>query len=69
MTTARKLALLVLSAVLGIALLTAWFLVSERKLLLQERQAGVRQVVEVAHGVAEHFYGLAQKGEMSQEQA
>ena len=69
MTTARKLALLVLSAVLGIALLTAWFLVSERKLLMQERQTGVRQVVEVAHGMAEHFYGLAQKGVLSQEQA
>ena len=69
MTTARKLAFLVLSAVLGIALLTAWFLVSERKLLLQERQTGVRQVVEVAHGVAEHFYALAQKGDMPQEQA
>ena len=69
MTTARKLALLVASAVLGIVVLTTWFLVSERQLLLQERQAGVRQVVEVAHGVAEHFHALAQKGSLTQEQA
>lgn len=60
MKTAKKLALLVASAVLGIVVLTTWFLVSERQLLLQERQAGVRQVVEVAHGVAEHFHALAQ---------
>lgn len=69
MTTAKRLALLVLSAVLGITMLTAWFLFSERRLLLQERQVGVRQVVEVAHGVAGHFYGLAQQGVLSQEQA
>ena len=43
---------LVLSALLGIAVMTAWFLASERKLILEERQTGVRQVVEAAHGIA-----------------
>ena len=37
MTTGKKLALLVLSALLGIGVLTGWFLVSERQLILEER--------------------------------
>ena len=44
--------------------MTAWFLVSERKLILEERQTGVRQVVEVAHGIAVHFHTLSTKGAM-----
>ena len=35
MTIARKLALLVLCALLGMVVMTAWFLVSERKLILE----------------------------------
>ena len=42
MTIARKLALQVLFALLGMGVMTAWFLVSERKLILEERQTGVR---------------------------
>ena len=45
MTIARKLALQVLFALLGMVVMTAWFLVSERKLILEARQTGVRQVV------------------------
>jgi len=69
MTTARKLALLVLSAVLGIIVLTTWFLVSERQLILEERQTGVRQVVESAHGIATHFHDLSTKGGMPEDEA
>ena len=69
MTTAKKLALMVLSALIGIAVLTGWFLVSERQLILEERQTGVRQVVEAAHGVVAHFHGLSQKGSLSEEEA
>ena len=69
MKTARKLALLVLSALLGIVVLTTWFLVSERQLILAERQASVRQVVESAHSVVARFHALAQKGEMTDAQA
>ena len=69
MKTANKLALLVLSALLGIVVMTTWFLVSERQLILEERQAGVRQVVEAAHSTAAHFHALAQKGAMTEEQA
>ena len=69
MTIARKLALLVLCALLGMVVMTAWFLVSERKLILEERQTGVRQVVEVAHGIAVHFQALSSKGAMPEEEA
>ena len=69
MTTGKKLALLVLSALLGIVVLTGWFLVSERQLILEERQAGVRQVVEAAHSTAAHFHALAQKGVLTDAQA
>jgi len=69
MTIAKKLALLVLSAVLGIAAMTAWFLVSERQLILEERQTGVRQVVEAAHGIATHFHDLSTKGGMPEDEA
>ena len=69
MTTAKKLALMVLSALIGIAVLTSWFLISERQLILQERQTGVRQIVEVAHGVVAHFHALSQKGAMAEEDA
>ena len=69
MTIARKLALLVLFALLGMVVMTAWFLVSERKLILEERQTGVRQVVEVAHGIAVHFHTLSTKGAMPDEEA
>jgi methyl-accepting chemotaxis protein len=48
MTIAKKLALLALFALFGMVAMTDWFLVSERKLILEERQTGVRQVVEVA---------------------
>jgi methyl-accepting chemotaxis protein len=69
MKTARKLALLVLSALLGIVVMTAWFLFSERHLILEERQSSVRQVVEAAHSTVAHFHALAQKGVLTDEQA
>ena len=49
--------------------MTAWFLVSERQLILQERQTGVRQVVEAAHGIATHFHGLSQQGAIPDDEA
>ncbi len=69
MTVARKLGLLALSAVLGLILLTALFLVSERKLILEERQANVRQAVETAYGTLVHYHDQISKGAMSEESA
>ena len=51
MSVARRLGLLTFSAVLGIIILATIFLISERTLIMQERQSSVRQTVEVAHGL------------------
>ncbi len=69
LSVTRRLALLIASAVLGVMVLTAVFLWSERTLILQERQAAVQQTVEVAHGVLAHFQTLATQGKMTQEAA
>ncbi|RJP71158.1 MAG: hypothetical protein C4535_03310 [Comamonadaceae bacterium] len=65
----RRLGILVASAVLGLAVLLALFLASEKTLILEERQDGVRQTVEAAHGLAVHFHGLSTQGKLSEEQA
>ena len=69
MTIAKKLGLLIASALLGIVVLCAMFLVSERKLIMEERQNGVRQAVETAHGLVTHFQDLAAKGSMPEADA
>jgi methyl-accepting chemotaxis protein len=69
LSIAKKLAVLVISALLGIAVLTAIFLLSERKLILEERQNNVRQSVETAHGILVHYHGLANSGAMTQPEA
>ena len=69
MTIARKLTLLTLGAIAGLLVLTALFLVSERRLVQAERQSSVRQVVESAHGVLTYYHGLAAKGVLSEADA
>ena len=55
LSVARRLTLLTASATLGIMLLAAAFLWSERALILQEREASVRHSVEAAHGVLAYW--------------
>ena len=69
MSIAKKMGLFTASAILGIVALTAQFLVSERKLILEERQNNVRQVVEAAHGLLTHYHELASKGTLTGPQA
>jgi methyl-accepting chemotaxis protein len=69
MSIAKKLGLLIASALLGIILLCALFLFSERRLIMQERQNGVQQAVETAHGVVSHFNDLAIKGSITKSDA
>ena len=69
LTISKKLGLLIASALLGIVVLCAMFLVSERQLIMQERQNGVRQAVETAHGLVTHFHGLIAKNNMSEADA
>ncbi|XDF33302.1 methyl-accepting chemotaxis protein [Paracidovorax avenae] len=69
MGIARRLGLLIGFALLGIALITAVLLASERKLIMEERQAGVRQTVEVAHSLVARYHALAAEGKVSDAQA
>ncbi|MDM0027339.1 methyl-accepting chemotaxis protein [Variovorax saccharolyticus] len=66
---ARRLGILVSAAVLGVFALTGLFLYSEQKLIMEERQASVRQAVETAYGVLTYYHGLAEKGVLSEAQA
>ncbi|MDD2880016.1 MAG: methyl-accepting chemotaxis protein [Rhodoferax sp.] len=69
MPVARRLGFLVSSAVLGIVILATVFLWSERALILAERQSGVRQTVELAHGLLTHYQTQVAQGKMPEAQA
>jgi len=69
LTIAQRLGLLITSALLGILVLVAVFLYTERSLLMQERELGLQQAVDTAHGVIAHFHDLAVKGAMPEDQA
>ena len=69
LSVSRRLMLLTASAVLGLVVLLTVLMLSERKLLLEERQASVRQAVEVAHGMVAHYHDLSVKGKMSEDEA
>ena len=69
MSIAKKLGLFTASAILGIVALTALFLVSERKLILEERKSNVQQVVETAHGLLAYYHDLTSKGVLTEVQA
>lgn len=65
MTLSRRLGLVIASALLGILILAAIFLVGERRLIMEERKSSVRQTVELAHGIVTHQHELVGKGLIS----
>jgi methyl-accepting chemotaxis protein len=69
LTIAKKLWLITLTTALGIAVLTLGFLVSEKKLILEEKQSSVRQAVEVASGIVSHYQDLSAKGTLPEADA
>ncbi len=69
LTIAKRLGLLITSALVGITVLVAVFLYSERVLLMQERQLGLQQAVETAHGFIVHYHDLFTKGSMTEEES
>jgi methyl-accepting chemotaxis protein len=69
LTVSKKLWLLVSSAVAGIAVLTAIFLLSERTLIMEERKNAIRQEIETASSVIVHFQELAAKGALPEDEA
>ena len=68
-TLVRRLTLLVLSAVIGVVILAATFLVSERNLIMDERQNSVKQTVETAHGLLVQYHAAATAGKMPEDEA
>ena len=69
LSIARRLVVLTASAIFGIIILAALFLVSERKLILEERQISVRQTVETAHGLLTYYQTAASAGKMPEAEA
>ena len=69
MSIAKRLSILIASAVLGVIVLTAIFLLSERALITDERENNVKQAVEAASGVLTYYNNLATSGAMPQAEA
>ena len=65
----RRLALLTAICLIGTGLLVSLLLVSERTLIMQERQLGVQQAVESAQTLVAHFHAQAVAGKLSEEAA
>ncbi|QDZ29646.1 methyl-accepting chemotaxis protein [Noviherbaspirillum sp. UKPF54] len=68
-TISKKLGVLALTAALGIAALIAFFVVTERGLVLEERKSSVRQAVEAAHNILVYNHNLATQGVISEADA
>jgi methyl-accepting chemotaxis protein len=69
LSVSRRLALLTAIGLIGISLLVTMLLVSERTLIMQERQRGVQQGVESAHSLVAHFHAQALAGKLTEEAA
>jgi len=69
MAVSRRLITLVVLAMLAMLALVASLMVTERTLVMGERQNSVRQTVEAAHGILVHYHDLATKGAMSEDDA
>ena len=64
LSIAQRMGLLIASSLFGIVVLSAFFLWSERTLVMEERQLCVRQTVETAHGIVALFYSQVAGGKM-----
>ncbi|WP_326533948.1 methyl-accepting chemotaxis protein [Pseudorhodoferax sp.] len=67
--TAQRLGILIACALAGVLALTAVFLWSERSLIMEERQASVRQNVEAAYSVLVHYQREAAAGRLPEAEA
>jgi methyl-accepting chemotaxis protein len=69
LSVTNRLGLLIGSAILGIVLLVGVSLVSERRMLMEERKSAVRQTVETAHSLIAHYQSLSAQGKMPEADA
>ena len=69
LSIAKRLSLIIGSALLGVLLMAVLVLISERTLITEERKNSVRQTVEIAHAVIAHFHAQATQGKMTEDEA
>jgi methyl-accepting chemotaxis protein len=69
LSIAHKLVLLTLITGLGVLAVAAGFLVSERRLIVDERSRAVRQSVEVAYSMVERYQRMAATGAVTEDEA
>lgn len=68
-SVSKRLGALVISAILGIVVLSVIFLNSERNAILKEHQNSVRNTVELANSLVEHYQKLVADSKMSEADA
>ena len=69
MTVRQKLWSLVILSFVGITVVSQEGLMNLKQNLLSDRQERVKHLVDVAHGVLQHYAGLASAGKLSEDQA
>ncbi len=65
----KRLGAIILSTTLGLLVLTAIFLASERSLILKERQESIKHSVEMAHSLVAHYQKLVAESKMTEPDA
>ena len=69
LSISKRLWVIVLAALVGVMVQAGVSMFSERKIMTDERQDGVRQNVETALALVAHFHGLVSKGKLDEAQA
>jgi methyl-accepting chemotaxis protein len=66
LSISRRLWIVVIVALIGVVMQASVSMFSERKIMTDERQSGVRQNVETAHALITHFHDQVTKGKMTE---
>ena len=69
LSIAKRLWIIIGSALLGVFLMAVVVLISERALITEERKSSVRQTVEVTHELVAHYHELAAQGKITEDEA
>ncbi|MDD5240177.1 MAG: methyl-accepting chemotaxis protein [Sulfuricella sp.] len=64
-----RLLLVIVVALVGMLVVSAFALMAEKSTLLDDRKIKTRHLVEAAHGVLAHYYGLQKAGALTEEAA
>lgn len=66
LSISKRLWVIVVAALVGVMVQAGVSMFSERKIMTDERQDGVRQNVEAALALVAHFHGLVNKGKIDE---